>query len=185
MLSDNAGNPLAAPVLIAGGIPTGAELRKALADGNIGVYADIYWQHLAYQSGGIAEMERLNKQGELSDTLLNAWRLIDSGDAWKGSTLLLKYEQSITLQVGVYDKYRDAFKAMSRAAQYYPPTFSSPIPGDANNFTRCVPGGDLGNFEDRWKWIEGSMLPAWRKLVESDPEQVKEIMTKLSECDKK
>lgn len=40
---------------------------------------------------------------------------------------------------------------------------TSPIPGDPVAFQDHASWGDLGNFEDRWSWIDQSMLPAWRE----------------------
>ena len=36
----------------------------------------------------------------------------------------------------------------------------SPIPG-GRSFSATVPGGNLANFDDRWKWITSEMLPNW------------------------
>lgn len=176
ILRDEAGNPLIAIGALATGAPTGSEVLIALGRGNLGVYADIYWQHIAFASGGLAEMRDLNARGELSDGLLNAWVLIDRGKVWEGNRLLLNYEQQITLQQAVYDRHKDAFSNMSWLAGFRPSLLSSPIPGHDVSFTECVPGGNLGRFEDRWKWIDTSMLPAWRKLVEDQPDRVRALM---------
>ena len=175
-LRDEAGNPLIAIGALLTGAPTGVELLQALGKGNLGVYADIYWQHLAYLEGGIEEMRGLNQRGELSDKLLRAWELIDKGQVWEGNRELLYYEQSETLQKGVYDKHSEAFKNMSWLASYMPSQLKSPIPGHDVPFTECVPGGNLGVFNDRWKWIDTSMLPAWKKLAQDDPAGVRQRM---------
>lgn len=45
---------------------------------------------------------------------------------------------------------------------------SSPLPG-GTVLNAAVPGGQLGNRQDRWKWISETMLVEWRK-VENTPE---------------
>ena len=40
----------------------------------------------------------------------------------------------------------------------------SPVPG-GKPFREVVPGGDITVFEDRWKWIETDMLPAYERLT--------------------
>jgi len=56
-----------------------------------------------------------------------------------------------------------------------------PILGNAVEFPSTINGGvsfqdymeagDIGNFDDRMRWIENSMLPEWRAL-EADPDAV-------------
>jgi hypothetical protein len=175
-LRDEAGNPLIAIGAVLTGAPTGTELATALGKGNLGVYADIYWQHLAYAQGGIKEMRDLKDRGELLVEQLNAWELIEQGKVWEGNRQLLIYEQSVTLQKGVYDQHSKAFKNMSWLADYAPWMLKSPIPGHDVAFTECVPGGNLGAFDDRWKWIDTSMLPSWKKLAQENPARVREMM---------
>ena len=134
-----------------------ADLLQFLAGGNIGVYSDIYWQFLAYDSGGIDEMRRLYEQGELSPYLYRAWLKIDGGDAAAGNLMLLKYEQQITLQQNHYDQHLGTASTLTGL-------MTSPIPGDNVTFTDYVPGGNIALFSDRWKWIEGSMYKSWLAL---------------------
>ena len=47
--------------------------------GNKAIYDDIYWQHLAYRDGGLAEMAALFEEGSLEPQLYLAWRMIDQG----------------------------------------------------------------------------------------------------------
>jgi hypothetical protein len=177
-LQEQAGTGLGAVALL-GGMPTGAELKEALAIGNLYVYRDMYWQHLAYSQGGLEEMRRLRDQNELSASCYEAWEKIDRGNVWEGNRLLLKWEQENTLQKAVYDRFPDAFKKLSSLARYIPSLLESPIPGDGNSFTKVVPNGNLGVFADRWKWIEQSMLPAWRKLADGNPNEVRRSMDEL------
>ena len=144
------------------------ETRNLLAQGNGLVYDDLYWQHLAYLKRGLPELHKLCQQGDLAGDLCEAWQKINNGKVyknselvWKGNLELLYYEQHHTLQRGVYDPNRPLWNKISGFSLF---PISSPIPGDPVMFNKFVVGGDLGAFDDRWKWISKSMLPAWKNL---------------------
>src|SRR5262249_34030447 len=143
---------------------------KALAKGNGAVFDDIYWQHLAFQQGGVAELEKAAKAGELPADQLAAWRDIAEakrlraeaearGDEdakkradvllWKGNGSLLRHEQEALLQPNVYDKDRKLFKGMSGY-------MASPIP-----HAKYFEGNDIGDLDQRWSWIQKDLLPQY------------------------
>lgn len=175
-----AGNPLIALGALLTNAPTGTEMIRALGTGNLDVYADIFWQHLAYSSGGIDELRNLRDRGELTAELFEAWSQIDNGQVMEGNRALLQYEQSVTLQQGVYNQHAKAFANISWMSQFMPSLLASPIPGDDVTFQAAVPGGDLGQFDDRWEWIDSSMLPAWQTLYQDSPETVRSQMEGFS-----
>jgi hypothetical protein len=76
----------------------------------------------------------------------------------------------------VYDQFPDASKKLSWLARYTPSLLESPIPGDNRSSTTVVPNGNLASFKDRWQWIDDSMLPAWKRLSERDPNEVRRLM---------
>ena len=39
-----------------------------------------------------------------------------------------------------------------------------------------VPRGNIADFNDRWEWISGDMLPAYRDLIENDPAHLDELL---------
>jgi hypothetical protein len=194
LVREGVGGPVFAAGEIATGAPTGTQMMSALGAGNIGVYRDIYWQHLAYSRGGIAELERVFRTQEIRfpQRALDAWRLIDRGHAlvaqgnarqgndlvWQGNEALLRFEQEETLQHGVYDLHREAFRWSSSWPNMLP--LRSPVPGDTADFGTIVPGGDLGEFTQRWRWIHDSMLPTYRHLVEQNPQRVRHDMEELA-----
>jgi hypothetical protein len=51
----------------------------------------------------------------------------------------------------------------------------SPIPRDSVTFQDAVPGGDIGDFDDRWDWITGSMLPAWQEAEDQLRDELEEF----------
>lgn len=89
---------------------------------------------------------------------------------WRGNILLLELEQDRTLQGGVYREYPRTAAGMSKWF-----TINSPIPGGPS-FQSFVPGGNIGNFNDRWKWVSEALVPEWRALYEADQEKVKKQM---------
>jgi len=163
------------------GAPTEVETFEFLANGNLAVFKDIYWQHLAYRHGGFAEIQGIFDAGDLPKRLYDAWKKIDDGTksgnadlVWQGNKELLEYEQLVTLQKQIYAKHRKAAKFIGALTR-------SPIPGDheKGRFSKYNPNGDLGNPKDRWDWISNSMLPAYRRLVEGDLDRVKRDMCHL------
>ena len=53
------------PALWCFGYPDPEEVYTMLAEGNKAVFDDLYWQHLAYKKGGLAEIEALHSKGQL------------------------------------------------------------------------------------------------------------------------
>src|SRR6185436_10671800 len=56
-----------------------ATVADMLGAGNLAVFEDIYWQHLAYERAGIAELERIARAGALGGRVMQAWRQIEDG----------------------------------------------------------------------------------------------------------
>ncbi len=49
-------------------------------------------------------------------------------------------------------------------------------PRDLGDFAR---GGNIGVFAERWRWIEGQMLPRWRALADGQPARVRHLLQSL------
>jgi hypothetical protein len=156
----------------------GKLLFWALSGGNRIVWYDIFWQHVAYRDSGIKTLEDAHQAGEIPEASFAAWSIIDSAvkkneieNVWMGNALLLKYEQQEVLQPQIYDakEVKELWPAIS-------PDVPTPIPGHGVNFTSYVPGGNIGNFTDRWKWIFESMLPAWQALETNEPARTKKLI---------
>ncbi len=138
------------------------DLDNMLIAGNKAVYADVYWQHLAYKAKGLDEvLKQVTRLPPKNNGILKeAWTLIDRGakkkdvgSVWAGNTLLLRYEQEVTLQ-DIYDNY----PALAATLSY---VMVSPLPGHLGALGRK---GKVGNFVDRWRWITEVLLPQWRRL---------------------
>jgi len=99
--------------------------------------------------------------GELNPLILQAFEKIDQGVREdrrdlieEGNEMILRREQQVILEEGYKELNRLKLgRVMGAMAE-------SPVPGGCS-FNKCVPKGDLTNFNDRWKWISGEMLPNW------------------------
>lgn len=149
-----------------------ADISYTLGVGNLAVFEDIYWQHMAYDRGGLAELEPIYRAGKLAPLVWESWRQIDAGRRtndqaliWEGNRGLLYYEQKEVLQPAVYDGSEATWKALSG-------WIASPIPGHNETIEAFDPRANIGVFADRWRWIDGRMLPAWQALAERHPQRV-------------
>jgi len=156
-----------------------AETFRQLGAGNRAVFADIYWQHMAYEQSGLDELERIGRAGELAQQALHGWRLIDAGRrtgdqelVWEGNTVLLHFEQKEVLQPQVYDRNPALWHEVSG-------WIPSPIPGHREIFGDFARGGNIGVFSERWSWIKGRMLPRWRALADEQPARVRHLLQSL------
>ena len=158
----------------------GNDIHEMLTTGNRAVYNDIYWQFLAYKNGGMAQMGRLLQSGELPQELYVAWQLIDLGTRnndpgalSQGNAKIAKYERDVTLHNAIYrnPNYADAAKIAGSMGN-----ITSPVPGDPNGFQKVVPNGNLANRDDRWKWIEKSVWPAWQKYLKTHQDEIRRSM---------
>lgn len=141
------------------------------------IFMDLAWQHQAYREGGIEVLAAAAARGELDKEGFAAWQDIDSGVSTrvsKGNLALLRREQFLVLQGGgrggFYKKIQDI-----PDNDAIPDTMSekavSPIPG-GRPFAEIVPGGDITKFDDRWKWLESDMIPAFEKLKPDELERL-------------
>jgi len=131
-----------------------AELRYAveqLGEGNGDVYSDVYWQYLAYEYGGIKQIQALFDAGTLAkdyktaSKMLSAWKLIADGKSSDGNELLLYHEQHDVLQPLVFDELKAQV-----AGKYLNKLVPALVPG-GTSFSQTVPDGNYSVFDDRWK----------------------------------
>jgi len=143
---------------------------------NLEIFMDMAWQHEAYLQKGIGEIEERFHSGDV-DTWENyhAWCLIDAGTKegmeWlvqEGNKLLLRREQQETLARG--------YKELARIGITGPIGMmtTSPLPG-GSAFWSVVPGGDITDFNDRWKWITSDMLPKWHDMSKANKQKAVEL----------
>jgi hypothetical protein len=183
------------------GAPDGDKVRALLAKGNAGIFNDMMWQHIAFESGGMKEMAKCLKEGSISQEQFDGWQQVAAGKAdlatakasgdpaalkaaqdeiWAGNKGLLKQEQKFVGEQ-VYDDSPEAhaaFKFLSGPLNVMGVT--SPVPGGTTfgEHRKGMGGGDdVANFDQRWKWIEDQMLPEYQKF-EGDPAKMDKEMDK-------
>lgn len=173
------------------GAPDGDRLRQLFAQGNGELFQDIYWQHLAFQHGGVDELRRAAKEspGSVDPRQIAAWAEMDDGQRmlreaqasgdqaaiqaaqdriWQGNGDLLQFEQREFLRKHVYESAPDARDAVGfLSGPWNVLGVNSPIPGgesfhDYRDRTGRTGTADVGDTDQRWDWISNSMLPSFR-----------------------
>lgn len=128
------------------GIDT-STLLDYLGQGNMAIFMNMYPQLLAYQAGGLANIQTMFAQDQITFDQLEGWEEIDSGidsgdeDAiWDGNGLLVMVEQTQTIQQ-VFNKDLGLWKTLTDLS-WNPLVrpIKSPIPGDTSTFQGYVPG---------------------------------------------
>lgn len=111
-----------------------------MLDMNKEIFLDQARQHMAYEQGGLTEINKLAASGAITQETARAWALIDSGDAEKiklGNTILLDREQN-TIIKDDYDTMR-AHPITGEAVTYLITLAGEPsIPG-AKSFPEVFP----------------------------------------------
>ena len=175
------------------GAPDGDEVRRLLAKGNAAIFNDMLWQHLAFQSGGLEEMERAAEEGSITPDQLDGWRRLSAGQSalqdarasgdpqaiaaaqqqvWGGNRQLLFAEQMFVGEQ-VYDESpesREAFRFLSGGMNVL--GVGSPVPGGTsfNDYREGHAGtDDVGDFDQRWGWIQSNMLPEYQAFEGDTP----------------
>lgn len=116
--------------------------EKSMLDMNQEIFFDQARQHMAYEQGGMKEIERLRDSGAITKETAEAWRDISSGDAEKvkhGNTVLLDREQNQIINDD-YNAMRD--RAVTGNAVTYMVTLAGEpsIPG-AKSYPEVFPLG--------------------------------------------
>ena len=84
--------------------------QEALIAGAYNIWLSTAWVHEAYLAKGLAELQRLNAAGELSDEMLLAFTQIDCCERCivNGNNGIVEIEQTVILQ-GLIDEVPDVF----------------------------------------------------------------------------
>jgi hypothetical protein len=148
------------------GGPNPGKLLKYLGEGNMAIFMDMYPQMLAYQTGGLANIQAMRDAGQINPEQLLAWTNIDAGIAsnnsdqiWQGNTQIAHVEQTITLQ-DVLDRAPSLWASATNFV--FSPWIKSPIPGDSSTFQTFAPDTNFGNGDARFEWFKEKMVPAWK-----------------------
>lgn len=155
--------------------------KEDIFKGNQAVFDDLFWQHWAYSEGGIAAIEKLYCNKEITEMGYRAWLKIHEGNVWEGNLALLYHEQKNVLQPKMYAQHGEAWGAWdlmnSIGARFFlGKLIVSTVPDDGGEF----PGDNIANFEERWKWIEEYIMPSWERF-ETNPANKAKLLEALRE----
>jgi len=158
---------------------------EEIRNGNNSIYDDIAWAHLAYARGGLAEIEGNCTEAE-QEFMVAGFRLVErgrqlleagcmTGEAeeliWNGNILLLRQEQLNTL-APVFNRISPQGRVIASLGSEL--HFGKAAPRGVRD--HCSFAEHFGHFdimtgkrsiarqEDRWEWIEQSVLPAWSAI---------------------
>lgn len=152
-----------------------AGIKESTIEGNAAVFDDLFWQHLAFQNGGISEIGKIYCAGGISIEVYRAWLKIAQDDpinVYEGNKDLLYHEQKNILQQILYTPHPTAWSNIQ-----YPPLglaetrVVSPVPGKDDKMPE---GTKIDVFNDRWAWLENTILPDWR-IYERNSDNVDEL----------
>jgi hypothetical protein len=139
--------------------------QQTLIQMNIDILNDLAWQFEAYRKGGLNAIQTAYA---IDNTVLdppatNAWGEIDQGiqqniitNIQTGNKLLLQREQQQVLADG-YAK----LNALNPMVTWGMSQFAeNPVPGGPD-FITMEPGGNIGDFNARWDWINHPTTGMW------------------------
>jgi hypothetical protein len=156
------------------------------------VFADVGWAHAALVGGGgLAAIEAGLAGESRHEQMLEGFREIWAGRTlladpsadraaaqariWRGNELLLRHEQSVTVQ-DQFAKFERPFTILLDVVTSL--DFGAGDPIDAlrtvSSFaafmlTEFRFSADVTRFEDRWHWVKHDVLPLWKVLDANDP----------------
>lgn len=153
------------------------------------IFTDLMPLHMAYVRSGMAGIEEMRRAGVIDDSVLGAWRDIDSGVATrvaKGNETLLRREQ-YNVVGWQFDNVRNYRKAdgVGAALTYAMTLAGSPsiagvpalrnfIPfvyttrladGRTAKVTTPIANWDWSVFDLRWKYVTTELLPRYQNVV--------------------
>jgi hypothetical protein len=165
------------------------KLFDELAHGNKLIFADMYWQHLAYRDGGIEELEKIYLQGDLPEKIFRVWQMLDEGKKtqnqdliWQANIDLLEREQKDIIQPALYDQPGSEliWKLISGTHNTLGLLVYSPVPEETKLFRDVIPNGNLANSKERWDWCIKSIMPAWRSYETKNQNKVKALLKSIT-----
>lgn len=178
--------------------------HSKLAAGNKAVFDDLYWQHLAFQAGGIALMRKFRAKGAIDPIHLQGWELIADGIAnndhekvLKGNAeYLFRFEQEKILQPTSFEPIHTLLQTLPNIlkrplTERLSDMAKSEMPAPYRvNFIRWATSNgynlpDVTNLEQRFAWGKAIMVPGFKHYVETDLPRVKEKLNEVLTIEKK
>ncbi len=152
------------------------------------VFDDMAWMHVAYLYGGPAVLPALLVEDGQGPDLTEAWADLDDGEPTIDHLLdLTEREQSTVLDDNWQEIVgRRGYLSGLPFTKLLTLTAANPVPGGRSArevmdrpFPYSPPGfpdGNVAYLDDRWKWIEEDMGPAFLQLAEKDPELLEALL---------
>ncbi len=152
------------------------EIMESMRDGGYDIFSSLAWQFHAYRSSGIGALEWTNDNSGDQDLgeLFEDWRDLDDGKISSNSGLVARaangmtdYEQNTIIiptwvklsSIGQPNMITDIMTLLAKNV----------MTPSGDSFLTAVPGGNLANAADRWKWIDdgpagsaNGVIGAWR-----------------------
>lgn len=158
---------------------------------NNSIFKDVYWAHLVYDGSaeGLERLEKLAKDDPEAERLMEPFRLLEEGRLsaqagtaggeemiWEANRLLLRHEQEDVVQPN-FDQLSCAFaRAFSfgatlgfqadgplRSLGFFTSFYGHSLTGRLTTFLREFRLPMITKLDDRWDWIERSILPRFRR----------------------
>jgi hypothetical protein len=138
------------------------ELIDALRNGGYDIFDSLAWQHHAYRSSGFGALKWTEANSNNSDLnmMLGAWinhergkRDADAGLVGDAAKKFARHEQN---QV-IVDRWTELSRIRLEngdATDVFSILAENGMKPNGIRFADAVPGGNLGNTQDRWKWID-------------------------------
>jgi hypothetical protein len=153
------------------------ELIDSLRNGGFDIFDSIAWQHHAYRSSGIEALKwtKENFNNTHLNALLNAWVNYNKGKIESDAALVARAAKAITeheqnqVIVNTWAELSQIRLENGNVADVFTSLSENVMKPNGDRFTVAVPGGDLGNTADRWKWIDdgpsgstNGIIAAWK-----------------------
>lgn len=152
------------------------EIIDTLSEGGFDIFNSLAWQHHAYRSSGLGALEWTNDhfQDQHLQELVSsqeAWQDFDNGKNAANTTLLQEaaykmtdYEQN-TIIVPTWGKLRAITPVNNEVTNTFTTLAENIMKPNGDRFTIAVPGGDLSDTADRWKWIDDGVADSPNGII--------------------
>jgi hypothetical protein len=146
---------------------------------NNAIFNDIFWVHLAYTTAddGIGRLRALLAADADYAPILAGFEAIEAGLIWEGTVQLLAHEQRALVQP-CFDHLSCAFarivsvgattsfevRGVRQEVAYFTSFYLHSLTRGAQHALRAHSWPRITRYDDRWRWLEGSVVPRFRRL---------------------
>ena len=149
----------------------------AMAEGGYDIFDSLAWQHHAYRSSGLGALEWTNDNSGDNDLaqLIISWRDLNAGLNTNDADLIAAAARRMTIYeqqeiiVPTWNKLREITLENGDVTHVYTVLAENVMKPNGDRFTVAIPGGNLADTADRWRWIDDSatgspngIIGAWK-----------------------